>query len=221
MAKHHEILDINFSNATPWKDDQQNVVITADLGIDVGYKVSMKVELENADKARHEIMSETAYTHDTMRKFVVNHSLLKAGKNTIWVTFKDEIDDKAETEFVHDITVEDRDSFSIKRENAFPDEFHKTGELKINADSGLTLDAKGFEEGVAIPREGITMEGRSKIKSITVHCDDDITGTADIIKKAEYRMDRGDSIIQRIPLDKMKSYDTVLRFQMTNKKGVE
>lgn len=220
MAKHHEILDISFSNSTPWVNDQRNIVVTTDLGIEDGYKVSMKVELKNAEKSRHEILSETMYTHETMRKFSVERSLLTLGKNTLWITFKDELEDGGETEFSHDITVEDRNCFLLNRDFVFKDEFNKTGKVKFDS-SGMTITSNGFEESVVIPKESIMMEGRAKVKSIKINSDDDIIGSFDAIKKAEYRIDRGDSIVQRIPLKNIKTFDTVLKLQMTDKKGVE
>ncbi len=218
MAKHHEILEINFSNSTPWKTDRKDIAITVDLGIAEGRKVSMKVELENADKARHEILSETAFTEETARKFTVNRNKLIVGKNTVWVTFKDELDDGGITEFEHDITVEDRDTFAIKRDFAFPDEYLKTGILKLGKD-GLTMIAKGLEEGIAVAKNPIQMDGRSKIESIIVHGDNDTVSNEKVVQKAAYRQDRGDSIIQKIPLTNIKSFESVTKIQMVDRKG--
>ncbi len=217
MAKYHEIHEINFSNSTPWKDDRRDIVITADLGITEGRKVSMKVEFENKDAARHEVLSETAYTTDTARKFVLDFHKLVVGKNTVWVTFKDELSDGGSTEFVHDITVEDRNTFAIKRDFAFADEYYKTGILKLGQE-GLVMESKGFEEGMVVSKNPIQMDGRAKISSIIVHGDSDVFADEKVVQKATYRQDRGDSIIQKIPLTNIKSFESVKNIRMIDRR---
>lgn len=218
MAAKHELLEINFSNSRPWKNDRRDIKISAVLGIGDLQRVSMQVDVQNGTKDKRTVLSQTAFSNDTMREFILSNKELEVGENTITVTFKDEApaaDGSGETVFSHVIFVEDRNAFKIERPLHFAAEYHMTGIMNMTPSNGLILKAKGREEGIAVPKNPIEMDGRAKIKNVVVDGDSDVVNESWVSQRATYQQDRGDSVIQKIPLFNIITSDAVLGAYVT------
>jgi hypothetical protein len=215
---YHEILDIDFSNGNPWQEDRRNTVIKATLGIPDGKNVSMQVDIQPDDGGRRTLLSKTEYLPDTIRNYSLAFVELFLGKNTIYIIFEDEdapAGSDGKTEFSYDVHVENRDSFVIKRRFSFSDEYMLSGPVTMTVNDGLKLvTTAGKEEGIAVPIHPINMDGRAKINKIIVTGDADKLGDATGIRTAEYRADRGDSILQRLPLTDLRTFKAIAKIQM-------
>lgn len=216
----HSIMDIDFSNANPWNEDRRNIVIKAILGIPDTKKVSMKVDIKPGTAARKTLLAQTDFLPDTARQYSLPFSELILGVNTVYVTFQDEfppVGGTGTTEFAYDIIMESRDSFSVTRRLNFSAEYLISGPLTMDPTDGLKLvtDA-GLEQGIAVPVNAIQMDGRAKIKKITVTGDADKLGDATANRIALYRADQGDCILQKLPLSDLRTFKAIAKIQMVD-----
>lgn len=218
MAEDLEILDCELSDSVLWDMEHKDVTITALLGIPDGHAATMKIEIANGSDASRILLNDASPSADTIRKFVVQHKEFTSKNNTLTITFADPIG--STKKFMHEVTIEDRDTFKIHRALDFSEEYRITGNLKMNPFQNLMLKASGFEEGIAMPKKAIEMDGRAKIHKIVIDADDDTSSDESILQKASYRQDRSDSILQKIPLRNIKNFESVNRMQMTDGRGV-
>lgn len=218
VKPHHSIIDIDFSNSSPWQQDRRNIVVKAFLGIPELKKVSMQVDIISAGGTQKALLSQTDFTADTKREYSVAFAELALGVNTVIVTFQDEVPPDGgdgKTVFQYDVIMENRDSFAIKRRFAFSDEYLISGPLTIDPINGVQLKTEaGLEEGIIVPVNAIQMDGRAKIKKITVTGDADKLGDVSANRTATYREDRGDSVLQRLPLSDLRTFKAISKIQM-------
>jgi hypothetical protein len=215
---YHSILDIDFSNTNPWSEDRRNIIIKAVLGIPGTKNVAMQVDIKPGTGARKNLLPLTGFTPDTIREYGVAFNELVLGKNTIFVIFQDEFaptDSTGMTEFQCDVIMENRDAFTINRVFKFSNEYLVSGPLTIDPVNGLRLTTQaGLEEGLIVPVNAIQMDGRAKIKKITVNGDADKLGEAVSNRTAIYRVDRGDTILQKLPLSDLRTFKAIAKIQM-------
>lgn len=219
-APWHSILDIQFSNTNPWKDDRRNLILKAVLGIPDTKLVSMQVDIQNGSNVRRTLLDQTDFLADTVRTYSVLAKELVLGKNTLFLTFQDEyppIDSTGKIEFQYDVIMEDRENLKIARRFAFEEEYLVSGPLTIDPVDGLKLVTEaGLEEGIVVPKNAIQMDGRAKIKKITVVGDPDKLGDASSKCTAIYRADRGDSILQRLPLSDLRTFKAIAKIEVVD-----
>jgi hypothetical protein len=217
---YHSILDIDFSNSNPWKEDRRNIVIKAILGIPASKNVAMQIDIKPGTGARKTILALTGYTEETVREYSILSNELVLGTNTVFVIFKDEFAPAGSTgitEFQYDVVVENRDSFTITRKFSFDKEYLVSGPLTMDATNGLMLHTDaGLEQGIIVPVNAIQMDGRAKINKITVTGDTDKLGDATTNRTAAYRVDRGDTILQKLPLVDLRTFKAISKIQVVD-----
>lgn len=217
---YHQILDIDLSNSNPWLEDRRNIIVKATLGIPDAKNVAMQVDIKPGVGARKTILPLTAFTADTIREYSIDAEELILGTNAVFVIFQDEFPPDGSTgttEFQYDVVTENRDSFAIKRKFSFSNEYLVSGPLTMDVTNGLMLKTEaGLEEGLIVPVNAIQMDGRARIKKITVTGDADKLGDASAVRAAIYRVDRGDSILQKLPLSDLRTFKAIAKIQMVD-----
>ena len=232
----HKIINVDFTNTNPWYKNKKDITVTVDLLLPELKKASMKAELlyseyvdqseeviptgENlsaSELTRIELLQETDYLADTKRKFIIPFKVLQTGTNTVIITVKDEDDPHEESVYIEEVTLENRDSFSIKRKIKNKSEYVTTGTIIIDNGDGAHSNMAGMESGVLIPQNSINMDGRCSIESVNMDADNDEFKETTLSQEYSYFQDHYDYVVYKYPIGKFTDYESINKIILKEK----
>ena len=212
-----KILNVDFSNTNPWHKSKKDITATVDILLPEFKKCLIKAvlspaEIETTKKSSDRdivVYEESTYTDTTRRTFPIQRNSLSVGKNKVVVSVIDEDDPHDTSSYEEIITVEDRDTFAIRRTLKNKSEYIVTGDLDIDNADSLHTNANGMESGVAVPKNHIEMDGRCSIKSVSIDGDDDENKKALLKQDYSYVQDHYDYVVYKYPIGKYMKYESI------------
>lgn len=213
-----KILNVDFSNTNPWHKSKKDITVTVDILLPEFKKCLIKAVLSTAEARSAKkvgnnsdivVYEESTYTDATKRIFSIQRKLLCVGENRVVVSVVDEDDPHDASSYEETITVEDRDTFSIKRTFKNSSEYIITGELDMDNVGSLHTNANGMESGVAIPKNHIEMDGRCSIKTVSIDGDNDESKKTLLEQDYSYVQDHYDYVVYKYPIGKYMEYESI------------
>lgn len=210
-----KILNVDFSNTNPWYKSKKDITAVVDIILPEFKKCLLKAVLSPAESEKKSnnsdivVYEDSGYIDSTRRIFTISRDLLNVGKNKVVVTVTDEDEPHDASSYEANITVEDRDTFSIKRTFENSSEYIITGALSINNTDSLHTNANGMEAGVVIPKNHIEMDGRCSIKSVSIDGDNDENNEVQLNQGYSYVQDHYDYVVYKYPIGKYMQYESV------------
>ena len=224
----HKIINVDFTNTNPWYKNKKDITVTVDLLLPELKKASMKAELiysEYVDQSEEVIptgenLSASELTRIELlqeTKFIIPFKVLQTGINTVIITVKDEDDPHEESVYIEEVTLENRDSFSIKRKIKNRSEYVTTGTIIIDNGDGAHSNMAGMESGVLIPQNFINMDGRCSIESVNMDADNDEFKETTLSQEYSYFQDHYDYVVYKYPIGKFTDYESINKIILKEK----
>ena len=173
--------------------------------------------------SKKELKQDTS-TNSSKFTFDISNELLKnshIGKNILKIEISDVVPKEGTTgksSYEYELTVENRNFFNIERPYKYKSEYLVTGSgNSITNENGFTVKTtNGILKSVAIPKQPIEMDGRAKIRSITVDATEDTSGECQKDVIVIMQEDEGDYIAQTIPFTEVLSFTSIDKVQAIN-----
>lgn len=232
ITAYHSIDNVDFSASNLWYKSLADVQISVSLHLQVDKKVTMKTEFKSANAVAtknadgsilsdgFETISTDTTSFNTNRTATIPYTKLQVGTNTVRITITDEVPPSGQTGvsvFTHDVVVENRDSFKINRSYDFAKEYLISGSGTITNANGFSVTtSNGVRKSLVIPRKSIEMDGRAKIKSISVIGDKDTIGKCEKDVTVNKQEDMGDCYMQTIPFTDILTFQKIDKVQAIN-----